>query len=124
MTEEERYRKKVKLVYKALRKGTVTFNYHPEEMVPPHRRMLTLKYYLEDEEPKLHIVTTPVGDRRVIYISNIHVFRDELESYNFKNELSNEQNFSILMKLRHLIKKRFKENNIEMIGNPKLIEDK
>jgi hypothetical protein len=152
MTEDEKLMKKAKLVYKALRKGTATFNYHPQ-MIPQAVRMLTLKYYLEDEHPKIHInpkrrvnhdgdyeidddgnevQITPdrveiIPKRVKIELSNIHVFRDELESYNFKDGLSWTQSESIRIKLIMLIKKRFKESGMDMIDGirtPKLIEDK
>ena len=152
MTEDEKLIKKAKLVYKALRRGTVTFNFHPK-MIPQAVRMLTLRYYLEDEEPRWHInperrvnhdgeyeidddgnevQVTPdtveiIPKRVLIEISNIHVFRDELESYNFKDELSFSQSEHIRIKLLILIKKRFKESGIQIIDGkrtPNLIEDK
>jgi hypothetical protein len=152
MTEDEKLMKKAKLVYKALRKGTATFNYHPKT-IPPAVRMLTLKYYLEDEHPRIHInperrinhdgdyeidddgnevQVTPdtveiIPKRVIIELSNIHVFRDELEAYNFKDGLSWSQSESIRIKLVILIKKRFKESGIHMIDGirtPNLIQDK
>jgi len=151
MTEDEKLIKKAKLVYKALRRGTVTFNFHPK-MIPQAVRMLTLRYYLEDEEPRVHIkdgreivthadyghdeegneietniYTEYIPKHSMIEISNIHVFRDELESYNFKDELSFSQSEHIRIKLLILIKKRFKESGIQIIDGkrtPNLIEDK
>ena len=152
MTEDEKLLKKAKLVYKALRKGTATFNYH-QQMIPQAVRMLTLKYYLEDDEPRIHInperrvnhdgdyeidddgnevQVTPdtveiIPKRVLIKLSNIHVFRDELETYNFKGGLSWTQSESIRIKLTMLIKKRFKESGIQIIdgiSSPNLIQDK
>ena len=151
MTEDEKLLKKAKFVYKALRKGTATFNFHPK-MIPQAVRMLTLRYYLEDEEPRWHIkpgreivthadydqdeegneIETNVDTEYIpkhvmIELSNIHVYRDELEAYNFKDKLSVSQSEHIRIKLIILIKKRFKESGIEIIDGkrtPNLIEDK